>query len=343
MPRTFAPLLCAAITLGGCAQPLQPVFEELVSPLEWPSLPERPRIRYVGQLQSSQDLKAPRRAFQGLTDFLVGADEPGRIHGPRAVLCSPDGIRIFVADPGSRCLHLLDLHRRTYVKINLAGEIPLLSPVALAAGPENSIYVCDSEEVAIHRFSADDGGFLESLRLAPEILRPVGLCYDERTEELFVVDVSGHDIKVIARDGSLLRVLGRRGEAPGQLNYPCGIVDDGELLWVADTGNHRIQGLTRSGEPSVAFGSEGDAPGNLSMPKCVALDSDGHIYVVDSRFENIQIFNREGELLLFFGTEGIGPGEFWLPSGITIDANNRIWVCDTYNSRLQVFTYLKQA
>lgn len=334
-------LLALALLAGGCSQRLQPIFDEQRRALAWPPAPAPARIHYVGQLRSSADLKPPTKPFQRIGELFAGAAEPQGLYGPRSVACTPDGSRVWVADPGGRCLHLFDLSGRTYRKISRVGDHPLLSPVGLCLGPDDSLYVCDSEDVAIHRLEAATGTLLASLRLPEEIGRPVALSYRASTGELFVVDSQAHDIKVLAGDGALRRVIGRRGARPGEFNFPCDIADGGRLIWIADAGNQRVQGLTCTGEPVVVFGQAGDAPGDLALPKGVALDSDGHVYVVDARFENVQIFDQTGRLLLAFGQEGVDAGEFWLPAGIFIDHNDRIWVCDLYNRRVQVFDYLK--
>jgi DNA-binding beta-propeller fold protein YncE len=338
---TVMPLI--ALAGGGCAQPLKPIFEARHPPIVWPPppTPSPARIRYVGQLHSAADLKPPPKPFQALGNLLVGAQEPERLYGPRAVLRTEPGGLVWIADPGGRCVHVFDLERRQYKKIERAGDSHLLSPVGLCPGPDQSVYVCDSQGVEVYRFCTVTRGFLGSLRLPEDVLRPVAISYNAAERELYLVDVSAHDIKVLGLSGDLQRLIGRRGTGAGEFNFPCDIADDGELLWVADTGNCRVQGLTRAGKPVVTIGQAGDAMGDLALPKGVALDSDGHIYVVDARFENVQVFDRRGQLLLVFGEEGIGPGEFWLPAGIFIDARDRLWICDSYNGRVQVFDYVK--
>ncbi|MCK4625438.1 MAG: 6-bladed beta-propeller, partial [Phycisphaerae bacterium] len=326
-----------ALVASGCNPSLKPIFEPLDPALVWPPPPGEPRIRYVGQLQSSADLKPPPQFFRVLGDLFVGAAKPDTLYGPRSVVCTPDGNRVWVADPGGRCLHLFNLHDRSYRKITRLAGGPLLSPMGLCLGPAGSIFLCDSENVAIYRLSSCNGALLESFRLPEDIDRPVALSYDPDNAELFVVDVAAHDVKVLGPDGGLRRIIGRRGTGAGEFNFPCNIAADGELIWIVDTGNSRVQGLRRTGEPVASFGQIGDAPGDLALPKAAAFDGDGNLYVVDARFENVQIFDRQGQLLLFFGQEGTGPGEFWLPGDIFIDNNNRIWICDTYNCRLQVF------
>jgi len=339
--------MCAAawgaLLVTGCQRPRGPVFEVQKAPLAWPQPPARPRIRYVGQLAGAADLKPPRKLFQGLSDLLVGPAAPKPLYGPRSVVVSADGRYVWIADPGGRCAHGLDLRERDYVKVTEPCGQALLSPVAVARGREGSILVCDSEAVAIHRLDARSGGCLETLRLPEDIHRPVALHYDEKRDELYVVDVVAHNIKVLDPNSHLLRILGTRGNKPGSFNFPSAITGDEERLWIADTGNHRVQAITPRGAVVVAFGQAGDAPGDLAMPKGVALDSDDNVYVVDARFENVQIFSPEGRLLLFFGEEGTGPGDFWLPAGLFVDERDRIWVCDMYNQRVQVFDYLPEA
>jgi DNA-binding beta-propeller fold protein YncE len=334
-------VLLAGVTSSGCRYEPRPLFSPLDPPIVWPPAPMPPRVRYVGQLTSSTDVERPRRGLQRLGELLVGGRPVEKLYNPRAVMITPDGDRAWVADPGTRCVHLFDLAGRQYMKVTHAGEVPLLSPVDVCPGPAGSMYVCDSENVAIFQLSDRTGSLQAVLRLPPELVRPVAVRFDAASEQLFVVDAPAHDVKVLGTDGSLRRVIGRRGDAPGEFNYPSAIVNDGDRIWVVDSGNHRVQCLRRTGDPVAAFGQEGDAPGDLAWPKGIAVDGSGHVYVVDARFENVQVFDRAGRLLLYFGHEGAGPGEFWLPSGITIDSHNRIWICDSYNQRLQVFEYME--
>jgi len=335
-------LLALAPWAGGCQAPSGPVFAPLDPPIAWPPPPLPPRIRFVGTLSSSSDLKGRRTTMESLEHLVVGGpEEPDRLYGPRAVLSIPEQGCVWIADPGGRCLHLMDLRRRRYLKVTEVGGTPLLTPVGVARGPGNSIYVCDAELAAVYRLGSLDGKYLGELTTLEVLQRPVALYFDETHEELLVVDTLDHNIKVFNTAGDVLRIIGGRGSEPGRLNYPLDVTAYGDTLWVVDTGNHRLQGLTRFGEPVRVIGEAGDGPGTLALPKSVAVDSEGHLYVVDARFENVQVFDTEGRLLLFFGGEGSGPGEFWLPTGIDIDDEDRIWLCDMYNRRLQVFDYVR--
>jgi sugar lactone lactonase YvrE len=279
--------------------------------------------------------------MRSLGDVLTGPPEALRLYGPRALLCTAGGQRVWIADLGGRCLYVFDLAERSCRRLRQFGDQPLMAPVDVCLGPGGTIYLCDAQQAAVHQIMENTGDWIATLRLPEDIERPVAITYREAKDELYVVDVKAHDIKVLTSDGSLLRLLGGRGASPGTFNFPSDVVDDGQSLWVVDTGNHRVQRLGYDGAPLLIIGQEGDAPGDLAMPKSVALDSEGHAYVVDARFENVQLFDQQGRLLLFFGEEGIGPGQFWLPAGVFIDSRDRIWVCDSYNARVQVFQYLK--
>jgi sugar lactone lactonase YvrE len=335
--RTTLAVTLAFTVLVGCSQELKPVFDAQDPSLVWPAGAGPARVAYVGALRTSSDLKPPRKPFQGIGELLVGAKPAAPMYGPRAVVCTSDGQRVWVADPGGRCLHVFDLQTREYQKIVSLGGVPLLSPVGVCLGPAGSVFVCDSEGGSVHRVNDQTGELIASLRLPADVRMPVAVAFDPSADELFVVDTRAHDVKVLTPEGGLIRIIGRRGEAPGTFNFPTAAVFDGELLWVVDTGNSRVQGVTRTGEPVSTFGQAGDAPGDFALPKGIAIDADGDLWVVDARFENVQIFDRSGRLLLVIGQEGTRPGEFWLPGGVFADAQGRVWVCDAYNRRVQVF------
>ncbi len=329
------------LSFSGCRSP-GPVFPIYGTggTMVWPADGRTPRIRYVGELRAAADLRPVVPLYRRAVGLLLGRSPAMPLYTPRDVLAAPNG-RLWVADPGGRCVHLFDLERRVYKKIDTIGGEPLRSPVGLALGPNGTLFVCDSEAGVIHRLQSTSLASLPPIHAPEALLRPTAAVWVPDPGELYVVDTGTHDIKVFGREGQLERILGTRGSGVGELNFPVDIAWDGKLLWIVDAGNGRVQGFTRTLEPVASVGMLGDAPGYLALPKSAAFDSQGHLYVVDSRFENVQLFNREGQLLLFFGGEGWGPGRFSLPAGISIDADDRIWVCDAYNSRIQVFDYLK--
>lgn len=329
-------LAIVVISVAGCQQPLQPVFEEIRPSVEWPAAPDVPRIRYVGELSGEASLKKPR-AFS-LKALLAGPEPTVGFSTPTAVVAR--GQRVFVADGQSRAVYSLDLQSRDFRTIGTGGARPLQWPADLVfVGDE--LAVADSRQAVVLLFTMD-GHFVKSVGEGT-LQRPVAMAYREATHELWVLDAAQHALIAFDDQGHEVRRVGQRGDETGAFNFPAGLVFNDRLgLVVADSMNFRVQLLDGEGRSKGAFGRKGDAAGDFSLPRDVAVDSEGHLYVLDSQFENIQIFDETGRLLMAWGEEGRGPGQFYLPGGLFIDDSDRIWVADTYNRRVQVFQYLRE-
>ncbi len=101
-----------------------------------------------------------------------------------------------------------------------------------------------------------------------------------------------HSSHRLARfDPKSVATIGSRGTAPGQFQYPYGLVlaPDGSMI-VSEFGNHRVQRLARDGTPLGMWGTPGNAVGQLSEPWASAIDSQNRIYVVDSKNNRVQRF-----------------------------------------------------
>lgn len=321
------------ILLGGCA-PAGVIFAPLEQPLFWPLPPERPRIHYVGQIESSDDLQAPKT----LGEVFFGGRDNHTMLSPYA-LCTDSRDRLLVADSNGQMVHVFDLKKRTYASWTIQDEDwSLTQPVGILYDARGRVLVSDSVSGTLFVFSGV-GKFLGTLG-AQFLARPTGIVEDRVRGRLYVADPGTHTIVVMDLDGHLLHQIGRRGIKAGQFNFPTNVaVDSLGRLYVSDSLNFRIQVFSPDFEPIRQFGGKGDMPGYFQQPKGLALDSSDQLYVVDARFEAVQVFDDEGTLLLPFGQEGSGPGEFWLPAGIHIDKNDRLWIADSYNRRVQVFDY----
>jgi DNA-binding beta-propeller fold protein YncE len=211
------------------------------------------------------------------------------------------------------------------------------SLVGICYGPNSSILFTDSHARTIYSLTAEK----KNLRILNDTLKleqPTGIAYSMVNKEIWVVETKAHRIAVLNEKGELLRRLGKRGNGPGEFNYPTHIwIDKKGLIYITDAMNFRIQVLNAGGEVVSIFGEAGDASGYLASPKGIATDSFGNIYVVDALFHVVQVFDIKGKLLYKFGNQGHGNGEFWMPSGIYIDNQDNIYVADSYNSRVQVF------
>lgn len=376
------------VPLVGCQAPLPAIFPPVSPALVWPVPPDIPRIRYVGQLRGPSSLGHRPQGWKALRAWLEGPPPVVDFSTPMAVAVAEQ--RLYVADPGAPggpAVHVLDLSTRQSAHLRQAQGAALRRPldVALGAGPAGAaLAVADVERGGVFLFDLRGETLLPRERPAPlgagRLRRPVSVSWCAGLEQWWVLDADaapaaqapgspatstaatagegsasgGPACLAFDRHGQLLRLVGGRGTAPGQFNYPAalcctewpaggGPTAAGARIVVADSMNFRVQVLDPAGRPVLCFGQKGDAAGDFSLPRDVAVDSEGHLYVLDSQFENVQVFDEHGRLLMAFGEEGRGPGEFYLPSGITIDPQDRIWIADTYNRRVQVFQYLRES
>lgn len=334
-------VLLGAGLLSGCATPPGVVFESAIDAPSWPTPPDQPRIRYVGQLRTDEDLRAGRNGLQRLGDAIFGRTPVQGMISPMAV-CTDGAQRVFVADSGAQVVHVLDLTSRRHER--WAPTEPgarFIQPVGIAWDDSGRVLVSDSQASRVVALTSE--GKLAGVLGQGSLRRPCGLAVDPRTQRIFVADAGAHQIVVLNPDGSESARMGERGGGPGQFNYPTNVAFDGAgRLYVSDSLNFRVQVFDTALRPLSQIGRKGDMPGYFAQPKGLAIDSEDHVYVVDANFEAVQLFDRQGALLMNFGREGSGPGEFWLPAGMFIDPRNRIWIADSFNRRVQVFDYLPE-
>lgn len=303
--------------------------------LVWPPPPEPERIRYLYCLSVDRDVEGEPSWIEDIWNFIVGADEE------RSGLVQPVGAavdeegRLFVTDPGARCIHMFDRENEEYDRISETAEGLLVSPIGIAFGPEGMMYVSDSEQRSVIAYE-EDGGI--AFEITGRFTRPTGLCILNDT--LYVVDTGANAVLCFTLSGEFLVSFGTRGVGEGQFNFPV-FCTAGEHLYVVDAMNYRIQTFTGAGVFRSTFGEQGTTIGRFSSPKGIALDSDENIYIADAMFDVLQIFNRSGDLLLVVGGAGSNHGQFYNPTGVTIDVNDQVYVVDALNKRVEVFQYVK--
>ncbi|MCU7845912.1 MAG: 6-bladed beta-propeller [Candidatus Thiodiazotropha sp. (ex Monitilora ramsayi)] len=302
------------------------------SHLVWPPAPETSRIKFVTAFKTPEDLGLKKSIFRSFIDLFVGSEDRNLT---RPYTLSVEQEMIAVADPDAAIVHLYDLHRKKYTKIEKAGETNLSSPIGVALG-NNRLFIADSMLNKVFVLDSD----MEIQLVLDDFMRPTSLAYDPDRDQLYVVDTLAHTIKIFDQQGNLVDTMGGRGEEDLQFNYPSHLAFADNKLIVNDTMNFRIQIFDQHGNHLDTFGKQGNASGYLTQSKGVAIDSDGHIYIADALANRIQIFDQAGQFLLEFGSVGSDPGTFRMPSGLAIQ-DDKIYIADSYNQRIQVFQYLK--
>lgn len=162
---------------------------------------------------------------------------------------------------------------------------------------------------------------------------------DEDDDTVTLSSLAGQSLQVPNRL-RIVEVLGERGLAAGQFQYPTGLAVDPEgILFVADSYSHRLQRITPGGGVSV-IGGRGSGRAQFLSPQGVATDEDGAFYVVEQGNCRVQKFTREGVLTLIFGKTGRDDGEFQGPTAVVVaPGSGDIYVADTGGSRVQRFSH----
>jgi DNA-binding beta-propeller fold protein YncE len=314
--------------------------------LNWPDPPEVPRYRYAGQLLGERnfinaDASQPG-FFTRALHWIVGldnADDADRRSLLRPQCGMVDTSRIYVTDDGRAAVFVFDTAKadlRIWTRADRGSAF--VSPIGIAAGPDNTVLVADSGLGRIVRLGANGeplGGF------GGEVLtRPTGLARDAAHGRVYVADTGADNIKVFDDKGGLLSVIGQPGDGAGEFNAPTHISIRNDRLYISDTLNARVQVLTLDGRVLAQLGKRGLYVGNLTRPKGVATDVDGNVYVVESYYDHLLVFDADGRYLMPIGGTGSGIGRFYLPAGAWSDSAGRIYVADMYNRRVMIFQYL---
>ena len=312
--------------------------------LMWPAAPEVPRFLYTGTLTGEANFKreaVARGALETFGRWLVGLDKPAAptvLQRPGAVV-GDDAGRLYVSDTSRQAVFVFDEAAGELLVWDVAeGGAHFVAPSGLAVAP-GRLYVADAELGAV--FVLDAKGQPIATLGRGLLTRPTGLARDPRRGHLYVADTYAHDIKVFSESGELVHVIGRRGEAAGEFNYPTHLAWARDELYVTDTLNNRVQVFGAEGQVRERqFGTRGLVLGNLVRPKGVGVDSDGNVYVVESYYDSLLVFSPRGEFLMPIGGTGTATGRFYLPAGVWVDGRNRVHIADMFNGRVVTFQFL---
>lgn len=314
--------------------------------LLWPAAPEVPRYRFGGTLTGEpnfRDSADSDRTLRSLGRWLVGlgeaSDQPQVLQRPSGLTGDGQG-RLFVSDTSRQAVFVFDEKAGELLTWEYAQPLTrFVAPSGLVTGEAGRLYVADADLGYVAQL--DPRGAPLAVIGRGQLQRPTGLARDPRTGDLYVADTYAHDIKVFDDRGRLLRALGRRGEGPGEFNYPTHMAFAHGSLYVTDTLNSRVQVFdTATGTWSRRFGSRGLLLGDLVRPKGVSVDSEGNVYVVESYHDSLLVFSAAGEFLLPIGGSGPAFGRFYLPAGVWVDERNRVHVADMFNGRVVRFEFL---
>ena len=209
-------------------------------------------------------------------------------------------------------------------------------PEGVAVDSSGDVYVADSDNDRIQKFSADGTYLAKWGRLGSSNGRfnwPSALAFDA-SDNLFVADTDNNRIQKFTSAGTYLSKWGGYGTGDGFFNAPAGIAvaaPDGSI-YVSDRGNHRIQKFTAAGVFVTKWGIYGTGNGEFKYPEGIGVDGSGNVYVMDSLGNRVQKFNSAGTYLTKWSS-GFNDAE-----GLAVDSAGNVFVADMKNHRIQKFT-----
>ena len=280
--------------------------------------------------------------------------QPGQFQNPRDIALAPDGT-LYVADTfNNRIQHLAADGTVLQVWGSFAdiskGQAPggtFYEPWGIAVGPDGSVYVADTWNHRIQKFTADGKfvnmwGYFGQAETPFAIWGPRDIAINSKGQ-IFITDTGNKRIVVYDQDGNSITQFGSIGLQPGQFDEPVGLaIDQNDAVYIADTWNQRIQVMVPDSSgtylPLINWEVYGWYGQSLDNKPFLAVDNNGNLYTTDPDGNRVLRFTTTGTFVNYFGDYGTGTNGFNLPTGIITDSKGGVWVADSGNNRIMHFT-----
>ena len=221
-------------------------------------------------------------------------------------------------------------------------------PWGIATGPDGSVYVADTWNYRIQKFTAD-GRFLTMWGTSgtadtPDAFwGPRGIVVNSKGQ-VFITDTGNNRVVIFNEDGNYLSQFGVNGMNSGEFDEPVGLaVDDQDNLYVVDTWNQRIQVFEEQGaglnyQWNREWNVNAWTGSSINNKPFIDVDRNGHVFVTDPDAYRVLEFDNQGNIIRVWGNYSSGIDGFGLPIGIAVDAEDHLWVSDAENGYILRFS-----
>jgi len=282
-------------------------------------------------------------------DQFIGGD--GVLNEPRGIDIAADG-SIYVADSKNNQIKhfstggtLLDAWGSfgSTADQNAAGGT-FYEPWDVAAAPDGSVYVADTWNHRIQKFSArgtflDSWGFFAQGSSEEGYWGPRSVTVDG-DGNVYFSDTGNKRVVVFDEDGNFVAQFGSAGTDFGQFNEPVGIaLDSSNNLYIADTWNRRVQVLSPDLELNtsttlLSWDVEGWYGESIENKPFIALNAAGNVFVSDPEGSLILEYTPSGELIHVWDLRGVQDDQISMPVDIEFDEQGIMWVSDAASNMI---------
>ncbi len=279
----------------------------------------------------------------------------GQFNAPRGIAFAPDG-SFYVADSRNHRIQHFDKAGKFIGQWGSFADNSLQSapagglnePWGVAVGPDGSVYVTDTWNHRVQKFSSNGNPLkmwgVFGLPDQPNALYgPRGIAVD-KNGHVYVADTGNKRIVIFDQDGNVLGQFGSEGAEAGQFYEPVDVKLDGQgFLYVTDAWNQRVQVFAPSEDgitfmPHMQWDVAGWFSQSLDNKPYIAIAPNGNVFITDPEGYRVVEFDKDGDYIQSWGDYGQEDFAFGLPSGIAIDAGGKVWVTDAGNGRVMQFT-----